>query len=67
MTEIANCNPVLAKKMLTIEANKIPISPMKRNDPQPLRSFFVVYPYKLNAPKAPADIKKTLATASPVY
>ena len=50
-----------------MEANNIPIKPMNKKDPQPERSFFVVYPYKLRAPKAPAVIKKTLATDSPVY
>ena len=50
-----------------MEANNIPIKPMNKKDPQPERSFFVVYPYKLKAPKAPAVMKKTLATDSPVY
>ena len=40
---------------------------MNKKEPQPDRSFLVVYPYKLRAPKAPAAMKKTLATDSPVY
>ena len=38
----------------------IPIKPIKRNPPSLVRSFLVVYPYKLIAPNVPAVIKNTL-------
>ena len=53
--------------MFTNEAINIPISPINKKDPQPVKSFLVVYPYKLIAPKVPAVIKNTLAILAPVY
>ena len=52
--------------MLTTIAIIMPIKPMKRNEPQPDRSFLVVYAHRLIPAKVPAVMKKTRATLAPV-
>ena len=54
-------------KIFTIDANIMPIKPIKRNEPQADKSFFVVYPNKLSAPKEPDVMRKTRAMLVPVY
>ena len=65
--EMAKSKPVLFRNIFTKEAIIIPIRPMKRNDPIDVRSFLVVYPYKLMAPNVPAVIRNTRAKLVPVY
>ena len=66
MTEIIKSRPDEAKKILTICAIIRPKTPIIRNDPSPLKDFFVVYPYIDNPAKDAAVIKNTLTTDSPV-
>ena len=56
--EIANIMAGEPRKMFTIEAIRIPITPMMRKDPQPEISFFVVYPQRERPAKAIAVTRK---------
>jgi hypothetical protein len=55
------------KSALTNEDIKITINPVSINDPILVRSFEVVYPYRLSPPKKAAAVKKALTILSPVY
>ena len=67
MTEITNSIMLDCMNMFTMEAMMMPMSPMKRKEPQPVRSRFVVYPQRLIAPKVAEVMKNTRATLAPVY
>ena len=58
---ITNCIAVLCKNIFTILAIMIPISPTMRKLPKLVRSFLVVYPYRL-APAKVADVTKNTCT-----
>ena len=45
----------------------MPINPINRKLPNADKSLFVVYPYKLSAPKAMAVVKKVCAIEIAVY
>lgn len=51
----------LCKKRLTSEVRSNPTSPIKKKEPQEVRSLLVLYPYKLIIPKTAAQTKKVLA------
>jgi hypothetical protein len=52
---------------LTSDDRITTIRPVNINDPTPVRSFEVVYPYRLRPPKKAAEVKKAFTMLSPVY
>jgi len=60
-TEMIQATIELAKKMLTMLAMISPNIPMRRNVDMLVRSFFVVYPYRLAAAKIDEQMKNTFA------
>ena len=50
--EIANITAGDPRKMLTMDAIRMPITPMIRKEPHPEMSFFVVYPHRDRPAKA---------------
>ena len=63
----ANSIPGLLRNRFMMDAMINPNSPMIRNDPIPVKSFFVVYPYRLIAPNVADVTKNVLTMLVPVY
>src|SRR3954470_20283749 len=66
-TDTMNCSIELARNRLTRLAMMMPNRPMIRNDPIPLMSRLVVYPYRLSAPNVAAVMKNTRTIEVCVY